>query len=708
MAFSSSWIGLAGMLAQILLLRLVLARADGNELSLGIVSALFLLSEAFGAWAAEIIARHLNAKKLLALLTVLFAASMPLSLLVLGLARPIFGLAPGEILGLPLLTLLALVISILPGISHGASFTVLCRVFVVPGPGRIFAWESAGTLAGGIVFSLWLVRCPNELTALSVLIFGAGIALAPLATPKKTEGTQPLFAMLFCLVLAGLLVVFKAPLNDWILDREFPGEILASRQSPYATMVLSRIRDQSTLYLNGSPYLVFPEPDPGSVEESAHIPLLFHPDPRRILVIGTGPGSFVEEVLRHGPVRQVDLIEMDPAPGELLKNTVHPACLDNPSFHLINTDARLFLASTRDDWDLIFLRISDIDSFQVQRLFTVEAFARMRQHLHTDGLISLEFDSSFPYIPSEEIRKLAVIRAALGTVFPRIREIPGEHYRLLAGGESAELSLTVHALIRRISLRNLQFRVLSPAALRYLLAPPLSPPPLPPAEANRDFQALSLRAEILLWCSRYSPRTAKILEWIRRIPTGLLFVFALLPLAPGLVKKRQTSVIITVVAAGFLAMVAETVLAIAFQIAAGALYGRLALLLASFMGGSALGAAWASNRKAGIRHLRTSAFVMFVLHLCLLPLLKTPAFPLFWFSLLSGLSGGISGTIYPFAVDTIGRERAGSLYAAEITGGFAGGILGVILILVRGLRPTLGLASLALFSAAVSLKRFRE
>jgi len=708
MAFSSIWIGFGGMLAQILLLRLFLSRTGGNELSLGIVSALFLAAEAAGAWAADRVSRPQTARKLVAMACILFALSMPAAFLVFGFARRIFGSAPGEVLSIGQLALLALLLSILPGTTHGASFTLLCRMSDTP-PGRIFAWESAGTLVGGVLFSLWLCRNPNEMMSLCVLVFATGIAMIPPARKpgRRTERGYSLLALLFCLTLGAVLLHFRAPIDTWLKAQEFPGKIILSIQSPYATMVLSRSADQDTLYLDGSPYLVFPEADPLAIEESADLPLLLHPEPRNILVIGGGPGAFVEEVLRHHPVSRVDLVEIDPALGRLLEDTIHPPCFNNPAFHLINTDARVFLDSTTRRWDMIFLRISDIDNFQVQRLFTIESLSRMRQHLEKRGMLCLEFDCSFPYIPSEEIRKLAVFRATAGAVFPKIREIPGEHYRILAGNSSTQLFPPFERLLERISRRGLVFRALSPAALRYRLDPPISPPPLPPARADRDFEARSLRAEIDLYCSRYSPGFGKFLRSLWSIPPWRIFLLALLPLMAVFCRNRRTAVLSLTAAAGMLAMISETVLAISFQIAAGALYGRIALLLALFMGGSALGAAWAAHSGGGVRQLRTAALAMAIMHLGFLLLLKAPAFPLLHFSLLSALAGGISGTIYPFAIDALGSSRAGRLYAAEIAGGFAGGILGVLIILGWGLRPALAWATLALLSSTLSPQRFR-
>lgn len=708
-AWLASWVGLAGMLAQILLLRLLMSRSGGNELSLSIVSAVFLLAEGLGAWASDRVSGIFRAERLFALMSMLFALSMAVAPAGLAFGRDFFGLLPGEIIALPRLFLLALLLSFLPGFSHGASFTLICRM-TETSPGRIFAWESAGTLAGGILFGFWMLRLSNDLSSLAILILATSIGLLPWLPPLgklRKPGWIPT-ALFVTIILGFSLLYFRAPLLKVLLQHDFPGRIIDARQSPYSTMLLSRMGDEKTLYLDGAPYLVFPEAAVGETEASAHLPLLLHPEPRNILVIGGGPGQFISEVLRHPTVRRLSLIELDPVLCRMLKEEIHPTCFQDQRFELITTDARLFLSESSRKWDLIFLRLSEIDSFQVQRLFTVEAFEQMQGHLRPQALISLEFESSFPYIPSEERGRLAIVRSALARAFPFVREIPGERYRILGGYDSGELDPPLSLLLRRIHERDLRFQVFSESQLSYLLRPPISAPPLPQTEPNRDFQARALRAEISLYCARFSPRIGTLLNSTWKLPPAFLFGLTLLPLFPAFGGNRRMAIISLTAISGFLSMIFETTLALAFQIAAGALYGRLALLLALFMGGAALGAAWISRWETGLKQLRLISLLFSLLGLLTLFLLRPPVLPLIWFSILSGIAGGLSGMIYPIAVETAGRKLTGRLYGAEILGGFAGGILSVVLILGWGLRPSLALASLALLSAAASLTRFRE
>lgn len=53
-------------------------------------------------------------------------------------------------------------------------------------------------------------------------------------------------------------------------------------------------------------------------EMMAHLPLFFHPNPRKVLIIGGGDGGVLREVLKH-PVKEVNLVEIDEKVIEISK-----------------------------------------------------------------------------------------------------------------------------------------------------------------------------------------------------------------------------------------------------------------------------------------------------------------------------------------------------------------------------------------------------
>ena len=56
--------------------------------------------------------------------------------------------------------------------------------------------------------------------------------------------------------------------------------------------------------------------EPGYHEMLAHVPLLVHPAPSKVLIIGGGDGGTLREVLKHPTVREVEMCEID---GEVVR-----------------------------------------------------------------------------------------------------------------------------------------------------------------------------------------------------------------------------------------------------------------------------------------------------------------------------------------------------------------------------------------------------
>ncbi len=117
-----------------------------------------------------------------------------------------------------------------------------------------------------------------------------------------------------------------------------------------------------------------------------------------VAVVGAGTGNDVAAALRAGSGR-VDAIEIDPA-IMLVGRQNHPEKpYGNPRTRAINNDARSFLRTSHDRYDLIVYGLLDshtllshgssvrLDSF----VYTVEGLREARNRLKPDGMISLSF-----------------------------------------------------------------------------------------------------------------------------------------------------------------------------------------------------------------------------------------------------------------------------------------------------------------------------
>ena len=86
-----------------------------------------------------------------------------------------------------------------------------------------------------------------------------------------------------------------------------------------------------------------------------HLPMLLHPDPKRVFVLGLGTGMTLGAVSVHPEVEQVVLAELEPsvAPAARTFARFNHDVLDNPKLRTVFTDGRNYLLTTRERFDVI-------------------------------------------------------------------------------------------------------------------------------------------------------------------------------------------------------------------------------------------------------------------------------------------------------------------------------------------------------------------
>jgi spermidine synthase len=128
------------------------------------------------------------------------------------------------------------------------------------------------------------------------------------------------------------------------------------------------------------------------------LPYRFKPQAANVAVVGAGTGNDVAAALRSG-VGHVEAIEIDPAILVVGKADHPEKPYSSRRVHAVVNDARSFLRTTNDKFDLIVYGLLDshtllsqassvrLDSF----VYTVEGLREARSRLRPDGQLSLSF-----------------------------------------------------------------------------------------------------------------------------------------------------------------------------------------------------------------------------------------------------------------------------------------------------------------------------
>ena len=96
-------------------------------------------------------------------------------------------------------------------------------------------------------------------------------------------------------------------------------------------------------------------------EMLAHIPALYHPNPRKIAIIGGGDGGTVRELLKHPSVEEIVLCEIDAEVVNVCKKffpTVS-ARIDDPRVELFIGDGIDFVSKQKNAFDMVLIDSTD-------------------------------------------------------------------------------------------------------------------------------------------------------------------------------------------------------------------------------------------------------------------------------------------------------------------------------------------------------------
>jgi predicted membrane-bound spermidine synthase len=92
---------------------------------------------------------------------------------------------------------------------------------------------------------------------------------------------------------------------------------------------------------------------------AAHIPMVLHPDPQQILVVGVGTGQTPARFLMHDPQR-LDCVDIEPAIFEFIHRHFDNHWMDDARVSLIREDGLNYIAHSAARYDIISLELGQI------------------------------------------------------------------------------------------------------------------------------------------------------------------------------------------------------------------------------------------------------------------------------------------------------------------------------------------------------------
>jgi len=738
--------GLLATAAQVLLLRELVVDVAGDEAAIGVGLAAWLGGIAAGASAARrrrAAAAPRDAGAGLASL----ALVSPLGILGGRLLRLALAPPAGELPGLGLVVVLSLATLAPPGAAVGWTFTALAssasRLWEAgEGITRLYVLESLGSLLGGVAVTVlagsWMspLRVCALLGVVAALLALAGWRGGVLARPRVL-GTVGMFS----LAVAALAPALDARTERARFSGTVPGlPLRAFVDTPYQHLALG---GDDVLHLYASGQYVSSFPDPYGASSLGHLLALLVPRPRSVLLVGGVERGLVPVLLQH-PVERLIVLEPDAAAFAFLLERLPEAdraALRDPRVRVVHEDPRRFVARGRvgGRFDLALLLGGEPVTLLRARLVTVEFLAKLGARLRPEGAVVIGVRTAPVAITGETAALAGSLFRSLQEAVTVVRATPGPDALLVGGWSPTAVTLDPAVLAARWHERRVASDSFDPAVLPVLLAPEAVAlherallDAAARAEASRDDRPVSFLHALVRRQQTTGGTWGRLVAAAGRIPPPLLVVLAFLPslvivarllTADGPSGRRAAAAASHAVAVvGAAGMGWWLVVLFSFQTQAGALYGQLGALAATFMLGLAIGATLAPRAALaeGERDRATLAGALRALRLSLAAAALFGAALPWTLAAAARASGGgafaallshaalllaagvVTGGVFPIAAEvrlSAGDgpgEAAGRLETADHFGAAAAALFGAVLFV-----PLLGIAGSAGLLAAL-------
>jgi spermidine synthase len=351
--------------------------------------------------------------------------------------------------------------TLLIGATFPCAIAIVARVARVGADvGRVYAINTLGAIVGTVLAGFLLIPTLGVHGSITLgvilnLVIGAGLVLA---SAPRLGGWQAATAGA---AIAGVVVVLLLPRWDQSVMASGPAvygkqyleaatrqslrEVLRSRRMLFyrdgvsGTISVHQEGEHIFLSTNG-------KMDAGTAVDMptqlmiGHLPMLLHPDPKRVLVIGMGSGITSGSVARY-PIEHLDIVEIEPAVVEATRFFARENgnVVTDPRVRVVIADGRNYMLTTPQRYDVILSEPSNPWISGLASLFSVEFFRVAREHLQPGGIM-LQWVHGYNLYTDD----LRMVVRTFRSVFPATtiwNTIPGD-FLLIGRVESTPFDLT--------------------------------------------------------------------------------------------------------------------------------------------------------------------------------------------------------------------------------------------------------------------------
>jgi spermidine synthase len=410
--------------------------------------------------------------------------------------------------------------------------------------GRIYAANTGGAILGSLVFTLilipWIGTQGAERTLIALAAISGLIVLAPLVWRGRTAVGA--IALIAAMVVAAYLEskVSAVPPELIAYGRRMMtsvgrSKILYVGEGINSSIAISRWDDGAIqFHVSGKVEASTESYDMRLQRLLGHMPALFHPDPKSVLIVGFGAGVTAGSFVLHPTIQRIAICEMEPLIPPVATEYFGPQnyfVKNDPRTQIYYDDARHFVLTTPEKFDII---TSDPIHPWVKgsaTLYSKEYFELVKAHLNPGGVVT-------QWVPLYE-SDADTVKSEIATffdVFPGgsvwANELSGSGYDVFLLGQNTPAQVNIDLIQARLnspgyarvvqSLRDVGLSSAVAMLSVYSGQDSELRPWLQGAEINRDWNLrLQYMAGLALNRNREAAIYNEILNY-RRFPSNLL------------------------------------------------------------------------------------------------------------------------------------------------------------------------------------------
>jgi len=659
------FLGASTLVTQIICLREILMLFQGNELTLGLTLALWMIFVALGSL---LFRKYQLAYKrrafLLYLIGICVAPLVLLSLLPLiryALFEPALELGPIALVVLfslcmgPYCLLAGRAFPMLVAFADSHSASNQAGIF--------YSMEALGSLLAGLVINSLLVLFIPAMFFLSLLAVVGSLYASYYAFQWRER---------WLLFSIPMLLLFLAVLIPQLQDSKHylpylkGAENINIQDTPNGRFIQFTKEGERYYYDNNVPLMGKWEPI--TAEELVHFGMSQTMDARRVLVIGHMFTRCIDELLKY-PEVEIDFY----CPDVYFRSqdSLFPPLLNQRVQVHWGDPVRSFRRSKKS-YGLILMDLSKPTTARVNRYYTRSFFQQAKEHLHMEGVYMLHVPVAATYFDQGAAQLVEIVRTTLGSVFNHQEYVKAENSYLMASDETLDYELT-RSIEKYTVATNYVFPGMpTTAELEHNSTHAAASFPETPTSINRNLYPVAYFSAIHSWLAQVGAQSQYF--WLLPLIMLLAALFFLPVRAFGMF------------AVGYTASSFEFLLLMAFQVFFGYLYLATGFIIMLFMAGLSYGAYVGHKRKSSPVRLLVLLMVSLIFSLFVVAVLET-----FDVGNLSAVILGLLllivsyfvGMLFSAIADAGRRQRigVGVVYGADMLGSALGALLTAVYVL---------------------------